>query len=257
MHSPIKYYGGKSNMVDIIKEKFPKDYSTYIEGFGGGASILLNKEPSDMEIYNDLGKNVYSLFYVLSDKKLFNQLKEKLDLTYYSREIRQEFKQKLEDKNISILDRAFYFIYVNRSSFNGVGGFSVSKVVRRKMSKSTSDYLSMIEHLPEIHDRLSTTIVENLDILDLIDKYDSDKSFFFLDPPYVKSTRLSNQTYECEMTDEEHKNMLNKLNLIKGKALICGYDNELYAEYLKDWNKYSFKAPNAKSEAIETIWMNY
>lgn len=82
MNSPIKYYGGKSYMSDIIISHFPKDYSVYIEGFGGGASVLFAKERDKLEIYNDLGRNVYSLFKVLSDKELFEQMKEKLDLTY-------------------------------------------------------------------------------------------------------------------------------------------------------------------------------
>lgn len=62
MNSPIKYYGGKSYMTDIIISHFPKDYSVYIEGFGGGASVLFAKERDKLEIYNDLGKKC--LFFV-------------------------------------------------------------------------------------------------------------------------------------------------------------------------------------------------
>ena len=40
MKSPIKYYGGKSYMTDIIINQFPRDYDVYVEGFGGGASVL-------------------------------------------------------------------------------------------------------------------------------------------------------------------------------------------------------------------------
>ena len=42
MKSPIKYYGGKSYMTDIIINQFSRDYDIYVEGFGGGASVFTN-----------------------------------------------------------------------------------------------------------------------------------------------------------------------------------------------------------------------
>ena len=257
MKSPIKYYGGKSYMTDIILNHFPKEYDIYVEGFGGGASILFNKSPSSIEIYNDLGENVYSLFKVLSDKDMFFRLKEKLDLSFYSSQLRTEYKELLKKSDISLEDRAYYFIYVNRTSFNGVGGFSTTLISRRNMSKSTSDYLSMIDKLPEIHNRLSSVIIEHRDIFDLLEKYNKENVFMYLDPPYVKETRLSNQTYECEMTDEQHKELCERLLDFKGKVLLSGYDNEIYKILDGKFTKTSFESPNSGSSAIETLWKNY
>ena len=256
MKSPIKYYGGKSYMTNIIIDQFPKEYEVYVEGFGGGASVLFEKEKTPLEVYNDLGENVYSLFKVLSDKEMFERLKEKLDLTYYSEELRNEFKKDLKGE-LSLEDRAYKFIFVNRSSFNGVGGFSTTMLARRNMSKSTSDYLSMIDKLPEIHNRLSSVIIEHKDIMDLLDKYDKETTFMYLDPPYVKETRLSNQTYEVEMSNEEHIKMCERLLSFKGKILLSEYDNELYRILDSKFNKLSFKSPNANSSATEILWKNY
>lgn len=257
MKSPIKYYGGKSYMTNIIIDQFPKEYEIYVEGFGGGASILFQKERTSLEVYNDLGENVYSLFKVLSDKEMFERLKEKLDLTYYSEELRKEFKEDLRRTDLSLEDRAYKFIFVNRTSFNGVGGFSTTMLVRRNMSKSCSDYLSMIDKLPEIHNRLSSVIIEHKDIFELIDKYDKENVFMYLDPPYIKSTRLSNQTYEIEMSDEQHKQLCERLLTFKGKILLSGYDNLIYNILDNKFNKLSFKSPNSQSNAIETLWKNY
>lgn len=256
MQSPIKYYGGKTYMVDIIKDNFPPNYDIYIEGFGGGASLLFSKKPSPIEIYNDLEENVYSLFKVLSDRNLMEDMKGKLDLTPYSREIRAEFKEDLKRSDLSLVDRAYRFFYVNRASFNGVGGFSVTMLPRRNMMKNVSSYLSMIDNLEEFHQRLSSVLIEHLDILELLDKYDNENVFFYLDPPYVQSTRKSSQRYGVEMSDDDHMRFIEKCNSLKGKVLISGYDNPIY-EGLTGFEKVTFKSPNAGSEATEVLWRNY
>lgn len=260
MRSVIKYYGGKSYMVDVIKSNFPSEFRIYIEGFGGGASVLFSKDDrSPVEIYNDLDSNVWSLFKVLNDKDMFMRLKERMDLTYYSRRMYEEAKEQLNNPELSVEDRCYWFLNLNRMSFNGVGGFSTSTgTVRRGMSKPVSDYLHMIETLPQIHDRLSSVIVENLDIFDLIDKYDcSDGAFFYLDPPYVQSTRKSGQKYRCEMDDSDHIRFVQRLNSMKSKVLISGYSHPIYDGLNDTFRKIEFNSPNSGSDAVEILWRNY
>jgi DNA adenine methylase len=246
-------------MRNIILSHFPKTYNTYIEPFGGSGTILFGKKETPLEVYNDIGQNVYSLFKVLSDKNLFNQLKYKLDLTYYSNDIRSESIKKLKQKNLSLLERAYCFFVINRMSYNGVGGFSTTLLKRRNMSKSVSDFLSSIDRLPEVHNRLSNLIVENRDIIDIIDKYDAINNFMYLDPPYVHSTRKSSTAYENEMTDKDHEILVDKVLNSKSKFLISGYNHQIYdiLTNLTKWNKKSFKSPNALSNSIETLWWNY
>ena len=184
MNSPIKYFGGKGTMFNKIMEHFPnrEDYDMYIEPFGGSFSIGLKMNPAKMEIYNDLEKNVYSLYKVLSDPDMFKRFKEKCDLIFYNDDIRKDFKDRLKDDNLSIEDRAFFFFYVNRTSHNGVGGFSINTYVRRNMSKSISDYLSSIDRLPELHDRLSRVVVSNMDGIELIKKHNNPRTFIYCVP---------------------------------------------------------------------------
>ena len=258
MATLVKYYGSKFNMTETIIQHFPSNFKIYIEGFGGGGSVLLAKKPSPVEIYNDVGENIYSLFKVLSDKELFHQLKEKLDLTYYSAQIREEFKESLKCDNLSVVDRAYKYFYVSRTSFNGTGGFSTNMAIRRNISKCVSDYLSAIDNLKNFHIRLSDVIIEHRDIMDLLEKYSADNVFFYLDPPYVHSTRTSSTNYEKEMTDEEHIKMIDKILSSKGKFLISGYENDLYKK-LEDngFHKELFKSPNVFSDKTECLWWNY
>ena len=153
LQPPIKYFGGKNLMYKRILDEFPnpEDYDLYIEPFAGsyGIGMKIDTIPK-MEIYNDLDKNVYSLYKVLQDIEMFTEFKRKCDLSYYSEDLRDEFRVDLKDSEISLVDRAYKFFYVNRTSHNGVGGFSINKHVRRGMSKSNSDFLSAIDRLPEI-----------------------------------------------------------------------------------------------------------
>ena len=257
MNSPVKYYGGKSNMTGILSRMFPSDYTVYVEGFGGGASLLLSEErDGKVEVYNDLGQNVYSLFRVLSDNALFKEFRAKCDLALYSKQLRDEYKESLRGE-LSTVERAYRFFYVNRASFNGVGGFSVSHYVRRGMCKSVSDFLSAVDGLPALHDRLSRVVVENRDIMEILDKYDHPDTFIYLDPPYVSSTRLSSTKYEEEMSDNDHRAMLEKCTSMKSRIMISGYDNPFYDNILKGWHKVILPSGTVMTDTAEVVWMNY
>ena len=257
INAPIKYFGGKSGMINQILKWFPKDYKVYCEPFGGSYSVGLNQECHN-EIYNDLEQNVYSLFKVLSDKDLFHKFKELVDLTYYSEDIRKEFKEKLKG-NISIIDRAYYFYILNRMSMNGVGGFSVNLVKRRNLSKSISDYLSCCDRLEQLHQRLSTVIIRNMDAIELIKLYDSTNMFYYLDSPYVWETRGSTR-YIKDMNNEKQKEYVNTLITLKSKCLVSGYKCELYEILEKNGFKrvdFEVNTKNSPKTKVESLWMNY
>ena len=263
---PIRYFGSKGTFYNKLLEYFPpKDsYDMYIEPFGGSYTMGLTATLPDKvcEIYNDKEKNVYSLYKVLQDKELFEQFKQLCDLSTYNEYYRQLYKEALKKEELSDLLRAFYFFYVNHTSHNGVGGFSINPIIRRGMAKSVSDMLSCIDRLPELHQRLSRVIVTNKDGIDLVNKYNTSNVFLYLDPPYVQSTRTSARYIE-DMDDETHNRLIDACIGSKAKILISGYDNPLY-DRLTDsgFTKYQFdvntigadKKPKVK---VETIWKNY
>ena len=265
LKSPVKYYGGKGNGVrEIIHAHFPPNYSydIYLEPFGGSASVLLLKEQSGIEIYNDLESNAYSLFKVISDKTLFPAFKEKCDLALYSRQLWNEYKQDLKG-DITLLDRAFKYFYVNRTSFNGHGGFSVSTSIRRNMSKSTSDFLSTIDGLRQLHNRLSSVVIENTDGIELIKKWDKDRVFMYLDPPYHAITR-SSARYTIDMNDAQQKELIDTLlGFKKTKVLISGYDCVEYKRLTDNgWEMTEFKVNTQDTKQkpktkTEFLWKNY
>ncbi len=258
----IKYFGGKGGeMLNKILQLMPTKKDIYIEPFGGSATVLLNQK-TEVEIYNDLNKNVYSLFKVISDADLFQEFKKMVDCAYYSETLRKDCKEAIKKPDISIVERAFCYFYINRTSHNGVGGFSCNISPRRNMSKCVSDYLSAIDGLYDFHQRLSRVICTNKNALELIEKYDGSDVFMYLDPPYHHSTRTGTR-YEVDMNNQQHEVLIDTVLQCKSKIMLSGYDCPLYGKLVKSgWLKYDFtiatvsanKKPKTKTE---TIWLNY
>lgn len=105
--------------------------------------------------------------------------------------------------------------------------------------------------------RLQGVQIENLPAVELIERYNTEDVFIYADPPYLHGTR-KNYLYKHEMTDANHKELLDVLVRHKGKVLLSGYDNDMYNNTLQGWNKVQ-KATIAEGgrARIETLWMNY
>jgi len=79
----IPWYGGKQRIAADIIPFFPA-HRTYVEVFGGTGAVLLQKEPSPVEVYNDLNGALVNMFRVVRDKP--EELDELLKLTLYAKE---------------------------------------------------------------------------------------------------------------------------------------------------------------------------
>ncbi len=263
MKSVITYFGGKGLISKKIIHHFPILYSIYIEAYGGGASILFSKPPTPLEIYNDIYENVYSLFKVLSNKILFKEFKELCDLSFFSRQLREEFADDLKRDDLTLVERAFRYWYTNRTSHTRGDTLAANTSVRRKMSKSVSDFLTSIDNLSAIHNRLSKVIIEKQDALKLLKKYDVSTTFAYLDPPYHHDTR-TDKRYNHDLTNEQQEILVDYLLTSKSKILLSGYKNSEYTrleEY--GWKRIDFPVKisggvdNKAGIKVESLWKNY
>ena len=245
-------------MTSMLIQHFPKDIDqlVYVEGCGGGASLLFAKEPVSREVYNDINQNVYAFFLTLASHACFQSLKSFLDITPYSRELHTRFRKQLADPTLSYLDRAARFFYVNRTSFNGNGGFSRNLHTRRGMLKCVSDYLSTVDNLEQFHQRMSRVLIEQLDVIDLVKRYDREEVFLYLDPPYIHETRKGNDGYDDEMTTEHHHDLAKALVGFSGKVMLSGYRHSAYSP-ISHWRQIEFTSKSANSNGQEVLWLNY
>ncbi len=235
LRSPIRYFGGKGTFFKNLLALFPT-HSTYVEPFAGGASLLFAKSPSSSEVINDIHPGLMNLYRVLQDPQMFNKLMELLRHTPYSREEFYRCRETWMACNDPV-EKARMYLVVMRMCFSGVpkGGFSFSvKAIRSGMAWTTSQWLSIIDLLPQIHERLKSVKVEQEDFRQIIQKYDAPDTFFYLDPPYVLSTRKTS-AYEHEMSDQDHGELIEMLLDMQGKAILSGYSNGLYVP-LEDAN---------------------
>ena len=261
LRPPVKWHGGKYYLCQRIIEQFPVHH-TFVESFGGAASVLLNKPPSPVEIYNDLDGRITRLFRVVRDHG--QELQRRLSLTPYSE---NEFNEEEEptDDEIELARRDFVRW---RLSIGGRGdGFSFTlHRVRRQMADVVSGYLSTIdEQLPLIVERLRTVQFLCRPATEVIRTWDSPETLHYCDPPYVAATRhvSSREVYGVEMTDEDHRELGSVLKSCTGKVILSGYPSELYSELYRDWRTVQFDMANhaaggaSKARKQETLWMNW
>jgi site-specific DNA-adenine methylase len=68
LRPPFKIHGGKAYLCQWIISNFPAGYEklSYLEPFGGAGSVLLNKNQSVKEVYNDLHQPTANIFHCLT-----------------------------------------------------------------------------------------------------------------------------------------------------------------------------------------------
>jgi len=228
LRSPICWFGGKGNMVAKLLPLFPTHH-TYIEPFGGGASMLMAKTPSAVEVYNDLDEGLVGLFRVLQNKAQARELHRLCKYTPYARSIYNDCRANWKSQADPVM-RAYQWFIVARWSFSGRFGASLRTAVTassRGMSETCADWLSAVDALPATYARLKRVQVEQQDFRIILERYDTPDTLFYLDPPYVSSTRKDGG-YAHELTDADHAELVDALLKLKGKALLSGYPNALY-----------------------------
>lgn len=268
----IGWFGGKGYLVSKLIPLIPS-HRIYVEVFGGGAALLLNKPRSAVEVYNDIDDRLVNFFRVLKHPQKFERLHRYLSLTLHSRAEHEYACEHLDDSSLDDVERAALFYIAAYQSLNAIPGSSWSRTTwesRRGMALKTSAWLGAVDRLPEIAERLITVQVENSSYEDIITAYDTPDTFFYMDPPYLPETRKVTSVYRYEMTVEQHTQLLELICNVRGKVMLSGYPNELYDRHLKDWFTMDFeiacrstvgladsRGSHSKSRRTERVWMNY
>jgi DNA adenine methylase len=131
------------------------------------------------------------------------------------------------------------------------------------MNGNGSEWLSAVDGLRAVHARLLRVLVENKPALEIIQREDGLGTLFYCDPPYLHETRTAKSVYAYEMTDADHRELLDMLRRVKGKVMLSGYPSTLYDHALTGWTRHMFDLPNnaaggaKKERETEVVWCNF
>jgi DNA adenine methylase len=212
----LRWHGGKWRLASWIIAHMPA-HTTYVEPFGGAASVLLRKSRSYAEIYNDLDGDVVNVFRMARERG--DELCRALELTPFARE---EFDESL-DPSDDPLERARRTIVHSFMGFGAVRGSTGFRAgTRRAGTTPARDWLGYPAALAMITTRLQGVVIEQLDALEVMMRHDGDETVHYVDPPYVHSTRsngnrlCAKHKYAHELTDADHEQLAAVLHSLRG-----------------------------------------
>jgi len=233
MNKLFAYPGGKTPIRKQVVSVFPphESYSTYIDVFGGSAAILLEKEPSAGEIFNDKNEQLVNFFRVVKHRPA--ELAERAKHWLHSRALWNEFR------NATVLpadevERAFIFWCRLQDSFGGMGmTFGTCRQGIHSVTKAR-------EYLDQVSQRLKGVHIDCTSFERCIKAYDSPDAFFYLDPPYP-NTKGGENNYNLLSLDE-WSHLKKILDGISGKFLLSCNDDPFVVKLFKGYELQRLKA---------------
>ena len=247
---PIPRMGGKSRLRKTILERIP-EHTCYVEPFFGAGWVYFGKEPSKVEVINDIDKELINMFRMI--KYHAPEIERVLEYEFSGRDMFEEYKH-CTVEYLTEIQRAVRFLYLISQSFAGKGG-----TYGYGTNKGPAPQIFYKGVLNDIKERLRNTYVENKSFEDIIKRYDRPHSFFFCDPPYFETAGYGN-----EFGQKEHLLLRDTLADIKGKFMVTINDHPKVREWYKGFNveevkvAYSVcKEQKARKEYDELIITNY
>ncbi len=255
--SPINYFGSKSRLASKIVEHFPLHH-TYVEPFGGSAAVLLAKEPSKVEIYNDIDRELVNFFQVLREPELCAKLHAAASDTLYARTEFELARQPSDDP----VESARRFLVRQRMSFGGKGGdwcYSIENS-RRGTAAAIQRWRWGVDSLPGIHHRFKEVQIECSDWRKVLSRYHGPKSLFYLDAPYISATRVAGK-YRHELTQADHRELVARLLSMRGMCVLSGYDHGTYSALQQaGWARVDYQTCDhvrgSLTRRVESLWLS-
>lgn len=257
MNSVIKYPGAKWSLARWIIGHFQPHHS-YLEPFFGSGAVLFTKERSAIETVNDRDGDVVNLFHwIRTDPE---KLAHAIRWTPYARDVYDQAWAAQYTETDSF-QRAvdFYCRMMMGHGFRTTGekvGW-MNDVQGREKAYAAKYWCETPEVIMEAAQRLRGVQIENKPAAEVISRFNFPNVLIYADPPYLLGTRHGKQ-YRHEMTDADHRDLLDALKAHRGPVLLSGYESQMYDEALRDWYRDSTTAiAQTATKRKEVLWMNY
>lgn len=260
----LRYHGAKFRLAAWVMQFFPP-HGCYVEPFGGAAGVLLQKARCYAEVYNDLDGEIVNFFRVLRDPQSRAALAEACRLTPYAR---AEFDLAYEPTEDSIESARRTAVraamgFGSAGATKGTTGFRTD--TRRKYGTAQHLWADYPETIAAVGERFVGVLIENRPGIDVMRAHDGPDTLFFVDPPYLMSTRVAGgggreRCYRHEMTDADHSALIDALRDLEGMVVLSGYPSDLYLEALAGWERHEtsarISAGRGTAMRTEVVWLN-
>jgi DNA adenine methylase len=224
MYGPFSYIGGKRALANRIIALFP-EHRAYVEPFAGGAQVFFRKEPSKVEVLNDLDREVVNFYRICQSH--FEELVRYLRFTVVSRAW-FELLNETDPAKLTDIQRAARYLYLSKTCYAGL--------VRRHnyAVRVDAQHSFNAERIPSIieatHHRLARVQIECLPYEKVLARYDRATTLFYLDPPYYER-----KLYRYNLEPEEFATMAARLGALQGKFILSLNDVPEVRTLFKDF----------------------
>jgi len=285
--APFTYAGGKGRLARHLVRMFPRgDFRVYVEPFCGAASVFWHiRRPFPIEILNDLDQSIITLFRVLQDQAKMERLLHRLTFTPYARAEYERAWELVwgEAEPEDDVEAAWAFFVALNQTWGGIanphkGDWGYVYRVHNGMPDACSSWLGRIKSIEYFHRRLMRVQLECDDALCVIQRHDSEQTFFYLDPPYVPEARKMTLAYRHDQDESFHEQLVDLLLQVKGAVMLSGYPNPIYRRLEEaGWKTVDFHVvlnatvrgrnsglkgegavkSNPRTHRVERVWPNY
>lgn len=254
---PFTHIGSKWNLapklVDVVSRA---NCTTYVEPFAGSLAVLLSKSPHPVEVVNDLDDHIVNFFTVLRDEP--DELIRRCMLTPNAREEVERARTELVFVGDPV-ERARLWWVLKTQTING----RMNSSYKSSPHTPTTDFAS---RLAAVAKRLQHVLIESVDAVQLIHRMDTPDTVFYLDPPYLGSTRHSGTVYDVDQRgDGFHIDLLDTIRNAEGTVILSGYPSPMYDDGLDGWQRVEWDVMSSSASIngsgydqrrTEVVWCN-
>jgi DNA adenine methylase len=209
MRGPLAYIGGKRAIAKQIIDMFPK-HTTYVEAFAGGAQVFFKKEPSKVEVLNDLDLEMVNFFRVCQQH--YEELVRYLRFMVVSRKW-FELLRDTDPATLTDIQRAARQLYLLKNSYAGLVRHPNFRYGLAQPPGFNPERLPEI--IEETHHRLARVQIECLPYEKVLAQFDGASTLFYLDPPYY-----GRELYKFNFDHEDFRKMADLLGKLRGKFVL-------------------------------------
>ena len=232
----IKWVGGKSQLLEEIRQKYPSKIEKYCEPFVGGGAVLfdvLSRFQPNKVLINDINReliNTYSQIKnncesLISHLSAINSIyknhttEENKEFFYEKRNRYNELK--VNDNETDNLEKAVLFIFLNKTCFNGLYRVNSKGSFNVPFNNAKNPLLCDAENLRNCSNLLQNVEMKVGDYKECKDFIDN-KTFVYIDPPYRPLTQTAAFTSYSEnsFSDKEQIELRNFITEISDKGAM-------------------------------------